>query len=894
MKFDGTSWRLAALVAAVSIGLGGCVGGGGKADVAEVITGTASDGVALANASITVTDSSKNNDAASTTITTDANGRFSFVPGARIYPFLLQVSSGDKQFFSVVLGPDKTVNISPATTVITQYALKAGNAGNSVNISAVGKLTMAQLTTAEQAYLQAVRTDSPLAEQVFDASPRTREMVPETVSHRGDAYNDYISSIDVSVRQQDGRMVVLNRLPVRFKTPQMLAHTGSDDLLTGGLGDAGLVGAAPGYSGGGFLSAADLRVNALYNQYHALADLTAGGGYGTLYSKAVKIPGTEYMAFADDGSGRENVSMLVQIPDSFNASNPCILVIPAPELRGFYGAMPTAEWGLRRGCAIAATDKGAGVGVEYVDSSESMSLEGLIALSDATKSSQMSTGLDSSTRTNFALKTPGRYGIKFAHSQQNPEKNWGRNVLDVTRLAFYLLNEKYGATADIGTRKLRAIKPEQTLVIVAGDGEGGSAALEAVEQDQLKLLDGVVALQPQAQLAGSNSVALAQGGRAVTVQGKQTLDYLSYANLYQPCAGLLSNSAPGAKLLDATLASNRCTSLRQKGLLSADTLANQIAESTQKLRDYGWLADSDVLHAASFILKTAGATNVYANSYGKFDVAKNLCDLSYGATDANGSPQASAGLSQRLSLFADTNGAPPLGMIDMIYNAAANGNTAVVSVDKDANKQYNLGLSWTKAISPSTGRADYAFDSAYCLRRLAIGKDPVSGAALSDDEQKLADAIKAGIGEVGLSAALQGRPAIVIHGRADSVFPFNHSARPYVARSLAVQGVSSQLRYYEVLNAQHFEGALGDAALGGFDTRYVPLRHYLLQSLDLMYNRLVLNKPLPDSQVIRTSARGGTTGAAPAITLSNAPLIPVTPAAGDLIQYGNSTLSIPN
>ena len=52
MKFDGTSWRLAALVAAVSIGLGGCVGGGGKADVAEVITGTASDGVALDRKSV--------------------------------------------------------------------------------------------------------------------------------------------------------------------------------------------------------------------------------------------------------------------------------------------------------------------------------------------------------------------------------------------------------------------------------------------------------------------------------------------------------------------------------------------------------------------------------------------------------------------------------------------------------------------------------------------------------------------------------------------------------------------------------------------------------------------------------------------------------------------------
>ena len=90
------------------------------------------------------------------------------------------------------------------------------------------------------------------------------------------------------------------------------------------------------------------------------------------------------------------------------------------------------------------------------------------------------------------------------------------------------------------------------------------------------------------------------------------------------------------------------------------------------------------------------------------------------------------------------------------------------------------------------------------------------------------------------------------------------------------------------------EGALGDAALGGFDTRYVPLRHYLLQSLDLMYNRLVLNKPLPDSQVIRTSARGGTTWRRAGDHAEQCAADSATPAAGDLIQYGNSTLSIPN
>lgn len=884
MKFNGTSWRLAALVLAVSAGLGGCVGDGGKADVAEVVTGTVSDGMALANATVSITDSSRS-DEPTTTVTTDENGRFSFRPGSRVYPFTLSVTSGNKQLFSIVLGSDRHVNINPASTIISQYALRASYGGTAVASSGIGKVTADQVSQAEQLYLQTVRADSPRAAEIFDISPRTKEFQPETATLRSDAYGEYLSLIDVSARQQDNRMVLLNQLPSRFSKVETRVRSGSDDLLTAGLDVAGVLGAKPAYSLP--MGTDALRQLSVYNAYHALVDLTAAGGYGLLYGGLSKVPGTEYLAFADDGTGQQNISTLVQIPDGFNRDNPCILVIAAPGLRGVYSANPTAEWALKRGCVVAATDKGAGSGAEHLDSAEGIELDGRIIVSnERANNMQYRSAISTDARKSSEAKTPGRFGFKFAHSRQNPERNWGRNVLDASKLAFYLLNEKYGVPTDIGQRKARVIKPEQTLVIVTGDGEGAAAALAAAEQDQLRLVDGVVAVQPHAQLADAAGIGVNQGGGAVTSFGKPLLDYMTFANLYQPCAGLISSSAPGAALLDATAAGNRCSALYQKGLLTAGTLSGQVAESVQKLRAYGWQPESDVLHGASYMLKTVGAAMAYANAYGKFSVTDNLCGLSYGASDANGSPvQAAPGIRQQL--FAESNGMPPYGAISLIYNDAANGNKQQVSQDK-----FNLGIDWRFAVSPSTGKVDYAFDTAYCLRSLALGKDPVSGAALSAGMQPLADAIKSGVAAASMSAALRGLPTVVVHGRGDSVFPVNHSSRPYVARSLATQGVSNRLRYYEVLNAQHFEGAL--ATLGGFDSRYVPLRPYMLQSLDMMYEHLTLGKALPDSQVVRAVARGGSSGSTPAVTQTNVPRIAAVPAAADLIQFGNSTLSIPN
>jgi hydroxybutyrate-dimer hydrolase len=89
----------------------------------------------------------------------------------------------------------------------------------------------------------------------------------------------------------------------------------SDDLLTAGLGKTGLGGAAPLFVDPLNPSPAELRRNAIYTNYRAVLDISPNGGYGTLYGPNLtndgndllgegKIPGWEYIAYSDDGSGR--------------------------------------------------------------------------------------------------------------------------------------------------------------------------------------------------------------------------------------------------------------------------------------------------------------------------------------------------------------------------------------------------------------------------------------------------------------------------------------------------------------------------------------------------------------------------------------------------------------
>ena len=155
-------------------------------------------------------------------------------------------------------------------------------------------------------------------------------------------------------------------------------------------------------------------------------------------------------------------------------------------------------------------------------------------------------------------------------------------------------------------------------------------------------------------------------------------------------------------------------------------------------------------------------------------------------------------------------------------------------------------------------------------------------------------ALQTGVSEVALTGNLRGKPAIIVHGRADGLIPVNHTSRPYFGTNKIVEGSASRLSYIEVLNAQHFETFI--PVVAGYDTRFIPMHYYDNQALNLMWNHLRNGAPLPPSQVVRPTPRGGTPGAAPPITAANLPPIQLAPAGADVINFSpaSSTVQIPN
>ena len=132
--------------------------------------------------------------------------------------------------------------------------------------------------------------------------------------------------------------------PLRLRGPvQETVYDGvTNDLLTGGLGKTGLMGAAPAFAIPAVPTAAELRRNAIYVNYRALVDTLPAGGMGRFYGPNIdangndtlgegKVAGREYIAWLDDGTGRENVTLMVQVPDSFNPAQPCVITATSSE-----------------------------------------------------------------------------------------------------------------------------------------------------------------------------------------------------------------------------------------------------------------------------------------------------------------------------------------------------------------------------------------------------------------------------------------------------------------------------------------------------------------------------------------------------------------------------------
>ena len=650
----------------------------------------------------------------------------------------------------------------------------------------------------------------------------------------------------------------------------------SDDLLTAGLGKSGLGSAAPAVLDSLSPTSAELRKLAIFNNYRAILDITAGGGYGTLYGPNVDakgvastsegmIAGSEYIAYSDDGTGRQNITMMVQVPVTFNPASPCIVTASSSGSRGVYGAIGSAgEWGLKNGCAVAYTDKGTGTGLHDLQNDTVNVQNGGRASKTAAGNASIFTALLTSIeRAAFNLATPNRFAIKHAHSQQNPEKDWGKWTLQSVEFAYFVLNEKYGDLAADGVAHLKKLTPANTIVIASSVSNGAGAALAAAEQDTQGLISGVAVAEPEVQLAPDSRLSIVRGTTTLVGTGKQLLDYFTLANLLQPCAALVSPSTNVFNGVNAAIAGNRCSALKTNGLITGSTTAEQAANAMAALVAAGWQPESSDLQASHYSFATLPVALTYANTYGRFSVKDNLCDFSYAATGAAASatpfapvPASAAALA---TSFGVSNGVPPTIGINIVNNNSVGGPL------RDADSLSTGGMQ------------DYNIAGALCLRELVTG---TSANALR---------VKQGMSEVVRSANLHGKPALIVQGRSDTLLPVAFTGRPYFGMNKIVEGANSKLSYIEVTNAQHFDAFLG---FPGYANRLVPLHRYFIQAMDMMYANLKTGAALPGSQVVRTVPRGLTGTVANSITAANVPPIKAVADVADQITFANNVVTV--
>ena len=714
-----------------------------------------------------------------------------------------------------------------------------------------------------------------------------------------------------------GGTIVINTLPAGITNiTGPTSYDGvTDDLLTAGLGKTGLGGAAPGFVDATNPTAAELRRRVIYVNYRAILDITAAGGYGTLYGPNIdingsdtlgegKVAGKEILAYVDNGTGKQNVVVMVQIPSGFDPNNACIVAAPSSGSRGVYGAIGSAgEWGLKHKCAVAYTDAGKGMGYQDLAADKINLIDGRLVnrSSVAASLAQFATDLTGSALSAFNAAFPNRVAYKHVYSQQNPEKDWGKNTLDSLRFAFWALNEQFSPIEPGSGKHSQTIVPGNTLVIASSVSNGGAESLQALEQDTEGLIDGLAVTEPNAQPGNMTGVTVNFDGAAVANAGKSLIDYFTYRVLYEPCASISTGAQapngtrPGwfgggtnaAALLGVvggvdlnTVATNRCQSLADKGLISGTTTAQQADAALAKLQAYGWAdPNNNALHASHYRVADMYVAFGYVVAYGKFSVADSLCGFSLANTDATAGVAAQSATTQA-SIFSTSNGLGGNGGVDVIYNDAPGGA-----------KQYLVGT------SPSTGRIDGSLDGQICMRNLVTGIDTITGATLAGTALANSQRVRAGIADVLLKGNLRSIPSVIVAGRSDTLIPVNHAARAYVAFNSKVEA-GSNVRYYEVQNGQHFDAFIpslaGGTGINGYDVLFVPVHYYFINAMDIVWAKLRNNTPLPPSQVVRTTPRGGTPGAAPPITAASVPKIAATPAAANSITTATGVINVPN
>ncbi|TQD42244.1 hydrogenase [Lysobacter aestuarii] len=438
------------------------------------------------------------------------------------------------------------------------------------------------------------------------------------------------------------------RAPVQekpmFAAERMTEHRAGDDLLTAGLGLAGLRDmAGPAFADPLNPSAAETRRRAIWSNWRGIADLAPGGGFGEVYGSTASVPGREYSALARVAGARQPHRVLVQVPDGFDADKRCVVVTAASGSRGVYGSIAVAgAWGLPRGCAVAYTDKGAGTDYYDLDSGQGVAADGRLA-----------TGGDLAFEpglATFAGEGTRGVAVKHAHSGDNPEADWGRHVEQAARFALHALDQAFPASAPF--------TPDNTRVIAVGISNGGGAVLRAAELEG-NWLDAVVAGEPNVDVEG----------------GRSLYDYATEAALLMPCAlldpalGPLPQPPLAAQVGAVGLA--RCGALKAAGLVDGADAAAQAVDAHRRLNASGFSDEAlraGVLSSGFDLWRAVAVT--YASAYGRYAPGAHPCGFSFAALDANGAPRPSTH-AERAAWWSDGSGIPPGGGIGLVQAPVA-------------------------------------------------------------------------------------------------------------------------------------------------------------------------------------------------------------------------------
>lgn len=593
-------------------------------------------------------------------------------------------------------------------------------------------------------------------------------------------------------------------------------HRERDDLLTAGLGLDGLRAMAPpAFADAAHPTAAELRRRALWSNWRGIADLAPGGGYGELYGSLAAVPGREYSAFARVPGAHQPHRVLVQVPDGFDRDKRCIVVSASSGSRGIYGSIAVAgAWGLPKGCAVAYTDKGAGTDYFDLDAGMGVRADGTVG-----KAGEGELAFEPDAQARKA----GGIAFKHAHSQDNPEADWGRHVQQAAQFALRALERAFPDAAPFTWANTR--------VIAVGISNGGGAVLRAAELGEEPWLDAVVAGEPN-----------------VYVQGARPLyDYTTQAALLMPCALLHKPlAAMPVAPLSGDSAQSFCDFAAERGLLGAAARSGDTAARAQaayeRMRADGWSDEalrSGALSVNFDLWRAVAAT--YASAYGRYAPAARESEAAAtnqpwvryayaaatpaapatsGAPPAPPTPRA-ASEAERAAWWSDASGIPPGAGVQLFGPAAAGAAPRLQAMA-------GLRELWTG--EPLRAEADEA----------ALDKAALKTAA---------ERVRKGVAQTRAAAPRKGLPVVVVHGLDDGLIPPAFSSAPYVAMA---RKAGAQVSYWQIRNVQHFDAFLGLPALGA---RYLPLLPYVYAALDRVDAHLSSGAALPGDAVVDTQPR---------------------------------------